>query len=119
LETRSARTFYRIVSADPPKERDFWSHQQLGRVLRDPSPRSRDQWSGVSVYDNESDAVNLIRQFPRIGQWIAEVRIDAQLAIRIEKTGSKQDSHHTIWADGGTLLSCVVAVRPVAQGDRR
>lgn len=101
METQSARTFYRIGSADPPTARDFRSHQRLGRVLRDPSSRSRDQWSGVSVYENESDAVSLTRQFPRLGRWIAEVRIDAPPAIRIEKTGSKQDSHHTIWADVG------------------
>lgn len=97
---------------NPPSERDFWSHQRLGRVLRDPTPQSLDQWAGVSVYAEFEDAVNQCRQFPRLGQWIATVDLTMSDA-RVERTGSRLDSHHTIWSPPEVLLASVVAVRGV------
>ena len=113
------RTFFRIVRVNPPTDRDFWSHQRLGKTLRDPTPQSRDQWAGVSVYADMEDAINLSRQFPRLGQWVAEVHLQPAADIRIEKTGSKRDSHHTVWAASEQLLRSVVAVRGIPGGQTR
>lgn len=98
---------------NPPSERDFWSHQRLGRAIRNPTPKSLDQWAGVSVYAELDDAVNQSRQFPRLGQWIAAVDLTVSDA-RIERTGSGLDSHHTVWAAPEVLLASVVSVRGIS-----
>jgi len=59
------------------------------------------------------DAINLSRQFPRLGQWIAAIRLQGDVDARIEKTGSKRESHYTVWAASDLLLRNVVAVRGI------
>lgn len=105
------RTFFRIVTSNPPTREDFLSHRALGRPLTDPA-RVR-QWEGVSVYGTAHQARKKARQYPTLGQYIAELRVPGDAPIEAERTGSS--NHHTLWGTPEALLACVVGTNPVAE----
>jgi hypothetical protein len=103
------RTFFRIVSANPPGVNDFCSNQELGLPLLDPDPVKQEMWRGVSVFATLSQARNKARNYPGLGRYIAILEIDDAGPIRVARTGLGR-GHHTVWADTESLLRCVVAV---------
>ncbi len=53
------------------------------------------------------------RQRPALGDWVAQLHVEAdEPHIRIEKTGEDPE-HYTIWADPATLPPYVELVQPV------
>lgn len=106
-------TFYRIVRSNPPTERDFWSHKQLGIPLLDPS--NERLWEGVSAFDSLAQARKKARRFPDKGDFIAVLRITPDSGIAFAQTGRKREGHHTLWADPQPLLAAVVDIVPVAE----
>jgi len=105
------RTFYRIVHSDSPELGDFVSNAALGRPPRRPTPEVLRLWDGISVYATEQQAREKAHQFPQLGRYLARLEIPAGLAVRIERT-TRSEGHHTLWAPGVVLRSCVVGVVP-------
>lgn len=106
----SARTFFRIVAANPPNEADFRSHQELGRPLFD--PKKAEEWRGISVYGTLHQARKKARQYPSLGRYVAEMRIVPVAGISFKRTGHTH-SHYTLQGQRTEMVRCVVAVWPV------
>ncbi len=107
MRVPSAHVF-RIVRTNPPKRTDFLSNEALGRPLADPS--FEELWRGISVFESEEQARGLARDVPRLGAFIAQLRIPA--GARVERTLTRL-GHLTIWASPDALLQGVVQVVPV------
>jgi len=67
-----ARSFFRVVSSNPPTLDDFLSHRARGIPLRNPD--EEDMWEGVSVQATEPQARRRAR-LPGFGRYIAELVI--------------------------------------------
>jgi hypothetical protein len=113
MVAESPRVLYRLIQTASPTLRDFLSHQALGiEPLRPLSARGRDRWRGLSHHDTLDAARAKGSQSPWLGHYVAEVRVPAGAAIRIEQT-VHDPTHYTLWADPAALLSWVVSVTPV------
>jgi hypothetical protein len=102
---------YRIVKTDPPTLQDFLSHRALGIPLRHPTSRALRLWDGVSVHRTREQAAALTAVSPRLGQYIAELRVTDGVGVRYELDNGK-NGHCTVWAEPDVLLGLVVAVTP-------
>ena len=107
----AASTFWRIVRTSSPTIQDFLSNDALGRRPRDHDPETLRLWSGISVYVTERYARRTAATFPRIGRYLAELRIDDTDPIRAEKTLGP--GHYTLWGSAEVLLGRVVRVIPI------
>jgi len=113
-----ARAFYRIARTNPPTHRDFLSNQARQREPRPGSPDElRQVWDGLSVHETEAQSRRQAREFPRLGSYIAEMRIPDQPAgpIRWQRTFSRNPGHYTLWGDPDELLAFVVSIVPVRE----
>jgi hypothetical protein len=103
------RTFYRIVRTDPPTLRDFQSNAEIGKEPRRPlTRREQSLWRGLSVYGSLEAALASRAKYPRLGGFIARIRVAPDVMIRVEQTG-RDPEHYTIWAPALLLLSLVDA----------
>jgi hypothetical protein len=105
------RRFYRIVRTDPPSLLDFTSNLAIGRPL--PKSATRDVarlWSGL-CYHTAAQARRQARGVPILADFIAELTIEARLAVRFERTLGAE--HYTVWGDPALLPSCVTRLTPV------
>ncbi len=105
------RLFYRIVRTDPPTIADFLSNRARGKARR--PVESVREWEGLSLFDTEAQARRMARRFPRLGVYIAALRVPADGPIVVEQTFGP--GHYTLWGDPQDFLPRVVAVVPVAQ----
>jgi hypothetical protein len=104
-----ARVFYRIVTADPPTLADFTSNEERGVPPRRRDPEALRLWSGISVFEAEQQTRLQAMLFPRLGQYIAALRVGEGGAIRIERT-TRTEGHFTLWGEPADLLACVLSV---------
>lgn len=104
-----SRSLYRIVVTNPPTTEDFKSHRAKGRPLRHPSPETIRLLDGLSVFDSEASARANAHRYPRLGSYIAEVRIPDDGGFRYERSGTTE-GHYTLWGDPAELLARVVRV---------
>lgn len=102
------RTLYRIVTSDPPTERDFWSHKRRGLRYH---PNREHLASGISAFDQEQEARRTARRFPATGTLIAELHIPDWAGVTIARTVSRH--HYTVWGDPELLVTFVVRVAAV------
>jgi hypothetical protein len=117
-ETPPGNVFYRIVEADPPDSSDFWSHLTKQRRPQRPLPAHLERlWDGISVYDSEHRARVQAARHPRLGRFIAQLRIPPGSPVRWEQTTS-DPSHYTLWGDPIVIQSCVVEVTPAGTVDQ-
>lgn len=101
---------FRIVKlGDPAAEgyvESFLSHAVLGL------PPRRDErdvpliYEGISVYDTREAAVETARRFPRIGGYVAELRIRADTGATYARGGPR--GHLTLWGDPLMLSGATV-----------
>lgn len=113
-----ARTFFRIVQTNPPTRRDFLSNQERQREPRPgTSEEVRQVWDGLSVHETEAQSRRQVREFPRLGAFVAELRIPDQRVgpIRWQRTFSRNPGHYTLWGDSDELLGYVVNIVPVEE----
>lgn len=103
---------YRVVRLNPPTPWDMTSHEGRGIPLRFRTARAIRRWSGLSVFSTSWAAIALARDNPRLGDWIAELRVPLDGSIRMELDNGAH-GHCTIWGDPRLLLACVVTVRPI------
>mgnify|MGYP001003731996 CR=1 FL=1 len=100
---------YRIARSNPPSEWDMTSHEGRGIPLRFRTARALRRWSGLSVYTSPIAAVALAVDSPRLGSYIAELRVALDGTIRMELNNGEH-GHCTIWGDPRLLLTLVVRV---------
>jgi hypothetical protein len=105
----STESFFRIVTTNPPTLNDFRSHEELGRWLFDPA--RIEEWRGISVYGTIRQARKKARDYPSLGQFIAELHIPDESSISYKRTGHTH-SHYTLQGPRSAMLQCVVAVWP-------
>jgi hypothetical protein len=111
--TDNSLTLFRVVNHNPPIVSDFYSHEQLGRPLRDPT--MKDLWTGVSMFSNIAEARAIARPGRSQSKWIAEVRIsDGIEGVRIKRTGGNHTTHHTVWAMPELLSARVIRMHPIS-----
>jgi hypothetical protein len=109
--TSQSRRFFRIVQTNPPTAWDFTSGAGRGFAPPNDDPDTLRLWEGVSVYDQRRYARYRANERPRLGRFIAELRVPMDAPIRIERTG-RSHGHYTVWGDAESLLGYVVDVRP-------
>ena len=113
LSGSSTRTFFRLVKHDPPKLDEFRSHQALGVTFRRPlDPEAFRISFGVSVSDDAPKLRAQVAANPRLGAFVAVLRISDGGPVRWEKTTRRRD-HYTLWGAASDILSCVERVEPV------
>ncbi len=113
------RTFWRIVRTNPPTAADFLSNEAKGLRGRDDNAETLRLWSGISVFATLTQAWRMAHRVPALGDFVAELNIPDDPAVRVERTLGR--GHHTMWGDADRLLSFVVRVMAVerrANGDR-
>jgi hypothetical protein len=104
-----ARTFFRIVTTNPPSVADFLSDKARGKA-RPTDPARRDLYEGLSVYATLAQAWRKARDLPVLGGYVAELRIPDDALVRVERTLRSSRGHHTLWGEPEDLLRFVVAV---------
>jgi hypothetical protein len=108
-------TVYRIVRTDiqddPVFENSLRSNYEMGGHARG---IERD-WAvihrGISVYLAPDTAEGTAQRCPKLGDYIARLRLRAGLGINFAHTGHPR--HLTIWADPVKLAKTVVDIKPV------
>ena len=105
-------TFFRIVEANPPTLTDFLSHLARGRLPHYRTARALRLWDGLSVYRSRDAALAHAGRSPRLGSFIAEMRVPDDGSIQYELDNGPH-GHCTIWGDAATLCSYVVSVIPI------
>src|SRR4051794_38361371 len=114
LDARAVeRSFFRIVTTDPPTVDDFRSHQELGIPNLDPA--NYELWSGISVYGTLHQARKKALQYPSKGRYLAELRIPEGTNLTLKRTG--RNNHFTIWGAKEDLLDSVVRVISVEESE--
>ena len=108
----AVRTFYRLIPAEQPTERDFLSDKDLGEPAPRDDPELLRMWEGISVNNTEAQARNKGRDLPWLGRYIAVLDIPEGGPITYQRTGRSR-GHHTLWGEPSELLRCVVRVTPV------
>jgi hypothetical protein len=107
-----AGSFFRIVRMAQASEHDFLSDKAKGLPPRNNEPLTLHVWDGISVYRTFGQARRKALDYPFLGNFIAELRIDRDVDIQVEKTFGR--GHHTLWGAPGILLTCVVRVTSVS-----
>jgi hypothetical protein len=106
-------SYYRIVRTDPPTASDFLSDKARRVPPRNDEPLTLHVWDGISVYWTFAQARRKARDYPFLGGFIAEVRVDIDVPpLRVEKTFGR--GHYTLWGAPSVLLRSVVSVTPVS-----
>lgn len=103
VSAQGGETFYRLLRAEQPQVRDFYSVRELGRRLPHRTP-----WLiavGISVFDSPEGALAVARRRPAI---VARVALPEGRGISYAKTAG--EGHYTLWAAPEDLLAAVVDV---------
>jgi hypothetical protein len=82
-------------------------------------PANRALWEGISVFDSLGAARTKARRYPDLGKFVAVLQVPPGENISVAQTGRRREGHHTIWAEPGILLACVVDVVPVESESER
>ena len=108
-------TVFRIIRladpADPAFADSFRSHSELGLPPRGVEAVHQLIYEGVSVYESREAAIETARRWPRIGGYVAELRLTRETGLRYLRWGPS--GHLTLWADALTLSEAVVDTIPV------
>lgn len=106
------RSFFRIVRSNPTRDRDFRSNAAQGKQPRHPTPEVLRRWDGLSALTTFEAALTNARIFPRLGSFIAELRIAEGGPITWEPHPGPDQEHVTLW---GTVEAFQKAVVDVVQ----
>ena len=104
---------YRIVRTHPPTLAYFTSNAALGKQPRRPDPEVLRLWDGLSAYSTVEQARITARLFPRLGRYIAILRVPERGVVRFEQTRDPAEGHFTLWGEPAGLLGLVINVVPV------
>ncbi|MBE0508900.1 MAG: hypothetical protein IBX50_19625 [Marinospirillum sp.] len=83
---------YRVCSQNPPSQRDFQSHEELGkRSSGDPCMRR-----GLSVFRDLAEARHLTVLFPKLGSKVFRGDLSQEQG-KVKHTPARQRPSHTTW----------------------
>jgi hypothetical protein len=106
---------YRVVRTadeeDPAFEDSFKSHAELGLPPRGPEAAHPVIYEGISAYENQEAAIKTAHAYPKIGDFVAELRITAETGVLYLRWGPV--GHLTLWAEPLTLMGTVADTIPV------
>ena len=100
-------TCFRVSRVNPPDVNTFTSNYALGKPPRGPELTDPRIHKGISVFDTFAAAAARTRAFD-LGNFIAELQLDAGTSITFEKTLGP--GHYTLTGDPQELLNRVVRV---------
>jgi hypothetical protein len=103
--TRSDRAY------DPVLLDSFKSNYELGRPPRRTEVTFTPTHMGISVYLAQERARETARAFPKIGEYIAEVRLAPDSGAAYALTA--EPGHLTVWGRALALVSHVIDIVPV------
>jgi hypothetical protein len=120
-----ALTVFRFVHCadvvDPGLVDDFLSDRAAGKPRRGRALALAEIWDGFSCFRTLelararwSDIATLARgrgQTPRVGSFIAEVRLSADKGFACEDLGH-DDGHLTVWGEPALLASATINIHP-------
>jgi hypothetical protein len=102
----------RVADPDDPAFADsFRSHAELDLPPRGPEIRHQVIYEGISVYETQEAAARTADAYPRIGRYVAELRLTSEMGVLCLRWGPT--GHLTLWADALTLRRAVVDTIPV------
>jgi hypothetical protein len=111
------RSFFRIIGSARPTLADFVSNLQRCAKPRPAEIADPVEWAGLSVFDTRAAAESTARRYPRIGSFVAEVRVPdaAPAAVRaiVLKTGGP--GHWLLLRCAEVLLAMAVDARAVGR----
>lgn len=115
LQPGETLTCWRIVRSEHPDDPVFLnslrSHYELSAEPRSVERTSHLIFLGISTYVDESIAHETAARFRKIGDWLAQLRIEHGHGFNYAQTGHR--SHLTIWGDPIKLAASVVDINPV------
>jgi hypothetical protein len=92
---------FRIVRTDDVDMPEFAessrSHAALGLPPRGVEETHRLIYEGISVFESREAAGATARKYPRIGSYVAELRITPDTGVRYLRWGAR--GHLTLWGD--------------------
>ena len=104
------RSFFRIVRSNPTKPRDFMSNAARGKRPRNQTSEVLRRWDGLSAFTTFDAALANARIFPRLGDFIAELRIAEDGPITWEPHPGPDQEHVTLWGPVESFMNAVVGV---------
>jgi hypothetical protein len=104
-------TVFRLVRSTSDPAASFRSNYELGRNARGIETSWAIIHVGISVYLDESVAGATAMRWPKLGRYVAEVRLRAGHGFNVARTG--QPLHLTIWGDPVKLSDAITDIRPV------
>jgi hypothetical protein len=106
---------FRIVRTDdvdaPEFADSFRSHAELGLPPRGVEETHPLIYEGISAFESREAAVATARRYPRIGSYVAELRITPDAGARYLRWGAR--GHLTLWGDAIKLSETAVDTIPV------
>ena len=112
-----SRVVYRIIKGPIPTLDDFKTHKELGIPLRNKA-LEREWGSAISVYDDFDFMVEMSRQFPRLGSYIATIVVPEDGTVEFARTMAVEH-HFSIYASASTVLELVVGESiPILKGNK-
>lgn len=106
----AVRSFFRIVRTNPTTDRDFTSNAARGKRPRNPTPEVLRRWDRLSAFTSFEAALANARIFPRLGDFIAELRIVEGGPITWEPHSGPDQEHITLWGPVDSFSDAVVDV---------
>ena len=108
-------TAFRIVRSDlvddPVFLNSLRSHYELGEEPRRVERSSTVIHMGISAYLDEATAHGTAERFPKLGDFVAEIRLRPTNGFNFAHTGHPR--HLTVWGDPVKLQEAVVDTVPV------
>lgn len=115
LQPGEVLSCWRIVRAEDPEDPVFLNSLRSHHALsREPRHVERSSWLiylGISTYLDESVAHETAERWPKIGDWVARLRMEHGHGFNYAQTGHR--SHLTIWGDPIKLAESVVDISSV------
>jgi hypothetical protein len=109
---------YRVVRTDDRESPDFIdsfrSHSELGLPPRSLEVTHPQVFEGVSVWDTRKAAIETARCYPKLGNYVAELRLTRDTGVTYYRWRPR--GHLTIWADALNLVNYVVDTICVDKG---
>lgn len=95
-----------------PDVEAFRSYAEQGKMPpKNFPPEKLEQWDGVSVLESREQAVAYQRLFPRLGSFIAELRIPEDATI--QRGPADENGHFNLRAPGDVIFQYVTHVTSV------
>lgn len=98
------RQLLRLVRSALTSEADWQSNYERGDPPRKSEIASALDHMGLSMWDRPEPLISLSRQWPKLGTFMAEVRLVGELGIWFAETGP--EGHFIVWGRPADLQRC-------------